>query len=96
MLNYGYDEAALRISESANENDVEFRIVLAADDPSIIAGLKRVRQEFDENRVYTDVLFYHYPDHEYKIIVRKDYYVDFVLELMKQRLLQSVEWTADR
>lgn len=95
MLNYRFDEAALQISESANENDVEFRIVLATDDPSILAGLKRVRQEFDENRVYTDVLFYHYPNHEYKIIVRKDYYVDFVLELMKQRLLKSVAWAED-
>ncbi|SFB60062.1 hypothetical protein SAMN05216312_11675 [Cohnella sp. OV330] len=95
MLNYSYDEAALQISESANENDMEFRIVLATDDPSILAGLKQVRQEFDENRVYTDVLFYHYPDREYKIIVRKDYYVDFVLELMKQRLLKSVAWAED-
>ncbi|WP_217596708.1 hypothetical protein [Cohnella sp. GbtcB17] len=92
MLNYSYDEAALRIGESANENDVEFHIALSTDDPSILAGLKRVRQEFDENRVYTDVLFYHYPNHEYKVIVRKDYYVDFVLELMKQRVLRSVEW----
>ncbi|MDG0793983.1 hypothetical protein OMP38_26540 [Cohnella ginsengisoli] len=92
MLNYRFDETALQIGESANENDVEFRIVLATDDPSIAAGLKRVRQEFDENRVYTDVLFYHYPNHEYKVIVRKDYYVDFVLELMKQRLLKSVAW----
>lgn len=92
MLNYSYDEAALRIVESANENDVEFRIVLANGDPSLPESLKRVRQEFDENRVYTDVLFYHYPNHEYKVIVRKDYYVDFVLELMKQRVLRRVEW----
>ncbi|MFC3802298.1 hypothetical protein [Cohnella sp. GCM10012308] len=93
MLSYRFDESILRISESANENDVEFRIDLVTDEPSALAGLQRVRQAFDENRVYTDVLFYHYPDREYKVIVRKDYYTDFVLELMKQRLLQSVEWT---
>ncbi|MDG0809011.1 hypothetical protein [Cohnella rhizosphaerae] len=92
MLNYSYDEAVLRISESVNENDVEFNIVLLTDEPSLLEGLKRVQQEFDQDRVYTDVLFYHYPNHEYKVIVRKDYYVDFVLELMKQRLLQRVGW----
>lgn len=92
MLNYSFDEAVLRISESVNENDVEFNIVLLTDEPSLLEGLKRVQQEFDQDRVYTDVLFYHYPHHEYKVIVRKDYYVDFVLELMKQRLLQRVEW----
>ncbi|MFD2328887.1 hypothetical protein ACFSR7_06460 [Cohnella sp. GCM10020058] len=94
MLSYRFDESILRISESANENDVEFRIILATEEPSVLAGVERVRQAFDENRVYTDVLFYHYPDHEYKVIVRKDYYTDFVLELMKQRLLQSVAWTS--
>jgi hypothetical protein len=44
--------------------------------------------------VYTDVLFYAYPDQTYKVIVRRDYYVEFVLELMKHKLLQSVEWKA--
>ncbi|MDI4649300.1 hypothetical protein [Cohnella hashimotonis] len=92
MLKYRFDETALRIEESANENDVEFRIAIVSDHSPMLEGLKRVRQEFDENRVYTDVLFYHYPNHEYKVIVRKDYYVDFVLELMKQRVLRSVEW----
>lgn len=92
MLIYQYDEAMLRIRESANENDVEFNIALVTDDSSVLAGLKRVREAFDENQVYTDVLFYNYPGHEYKVIVRNDYYVDFVIELMKQRLLKRVEW----
>lgn len=95
MLRYRFDEKVLRLSESANENDVEFQIVLVTDDPSYQAGMKRVQQEFDENRVYTDVLFYHYPGREYKVIVRKDYYVDFLLQLMKQRLLQSLEWAGE-
>ncbi|MEK0317238.1 hypothetical protein [Cohnella sp. 56] len=96
MLKYRFDEAALRIGDTANDQDVEFRIVLLSGDPALAEGMKRVRQFFDENEVYTDVLFYQYPDREYKVIVRKDYYTDFILELMKQRLLQSVAWAGDQ
>lgn len=56
--------------------------------------MKKIREQFDDNRVHTDVLFYYYPNHEYRIIVRQDYYVDFVLALMKHRLLESVKWSA--
>lgn len=56
--------------------------------------IKQVKKLFEDNEVYTDVLFYAYGNHEYRVIVRRDYYTDFVLALMKHhRLLQSVEWT---
>lgn len=44
--------------------------------------------------MYTVVLFYAYANHEYRVIVRRDYYVDFLLEMMKHRLLRSAEWKA--
>ncbi|MBA4603611.1 hypothetical protein H2C83_15170 [Thermoactinomyces sp. AMNI-1] len=55
--------------------------------------LRKVRNFFDENDVYTDVLFYVYTNHKYQVIVRQDYYNDFIIQLMKHRLLKSVEWT---
>jgi hypothetical protein len=91
MLTYRYDQDVIRISESGNENDIEFRIRILQEN-TYLDGMKLVQKEFEDNQVYTDALFYLYPNHEYRVIVRKDYYNDFVLELMKHRLLQSVEW----
>lgn len=51
-----------------------------------------MRNFFDENDVYTDVLFYAYANHKFQVIVRQDYYNDFVIELMRHHLLQSIEW----
>jgi hypothetical protein len=70
---------------------MEFRISILQENP-YLEGMKQVQRKFEDDRVYTDALFYLYPNHEYRVIVRKDYYIDFVLELMKHRLLQSVEW----
>lgn len=92
MLTYRYNKAVLELEETKNGTDVEFHIRLLQEGPCLEA-IKRVQQTFDDNRVLTDVLFYAYPEHDYKIIVRQDFYIDFVMELMKQRLLQSVEWT---
>jgi len=91
MLTYHYDEKVIRISETINNDDTEFRIHLLQEHPYMEA-MKQVQKEFDHNRVYTDALFYVFPNREFHIIVRKDYYTDFVLGLMKHRLLQKVEW----
>ena len=93
MLRYKFDPNILRIAESENENDTEFRIHILQEEP-YLKEMKAIRQKFEEDRVYTDVLFYLYPQHEYRVIVRKDHYGDFVLELMKHRLLKSVEWSS--
>ncbi|HZG78104.1 MAG TPA: hypothetical protein VEZ72_19790 [Paenibacillus sp.] len=89
MLLYAYDEAAVDIRETANEADVEFRIRLLTAPPE---AMEAIRETFDDNRVHTDVLVYPYPDRDYRVIVRKDYYERFVLELMRMKLLRRVEW----
>ncbi|RCW43028.1 hypothetical protein [Paenibacillus prosopidis] len=92
MLKYEYDHNVIQVNEIENGNDVEFRIHILQEEP-YLDGIKKVQKEFEENDVYTDVLFYIYASHEYRVIVRRDYYEDFILELMKQRLLQSVKWS---
>lgn len=91
MLEYRYDPSIIQITESVNEQDAEFRIRLLKEEP-YLARLKQIRRFFEDNDIYTDALFYVYKNHEYGAIVRKEYYVDFVLALMKHQLLQSVEW----
>ncbi len=93
MLTYRYNTKAIEISESENETDIEFRIRIF-EESFYVDHIKQIRHHFEDNEVLTDVLFYVYPNHEYTIHVRKDYYVAFVAELFKHHLLESVEWKA--
>ncbi|TFE27260.1 hypothetical protein [Cohnella luojiensis] len=89
-LTYQFNEAVIQIIETPNETDVEFDIRILAENKW--AGMKEIQKKFEENSVLTDVLFYEYENHHYRVIARQDYYVDFVLELLKHRLLEKVEW----
>ena len=89
-LKYQYNKEIIRISEIPNDPDVEFDITIIAE--KYWAGMKELQRKFEDNAVHTDVLFYPYENHHYKVIVRKDYYAEFIIELMKHQLLESVEW----
>ena len=91
QLTYRFDQARVEIKETDTGTDTEFEIKILEDGP-LIAGIKEIHKFFEENRVYTDVMFYVYEHHQYKVIVRQDYYTDFILALMKHHLLLSVEW----
>ncbi|MBC8079283.1 MAG: hypothetical protein H7X86_02995 [Gorillibacterium sp.] len=91
QLTYRFDQANLKINEIDMGTDTEFEIQILNDGP-LLRGIKEIHKAFDENKDYTDVMFYIYEHHQYKVIVRKDYYSDFVLALMKHKLLLSVEW----
>ncbi|MBB3113868.1 hypothetical protein FHS18_005983 [Paenibacillus phyllosphaerae] len=90
MVTYSYDQGKLDIQESKDGEDTSFAIRVIGDDPQMLQGLKQVQRTFEENQDFDDVLFYAYPGHEYKIIVQQQYYDDFVTELFKARLLDSV------
>lgn len=90
ILTYRYNKDIINISETPNEADVEFDIRILAE--KYWSGMKEVQRTFEDDKVYTDVLFYAYKDHHYRVIVRRDYYVDFILALMKHQLFESVTW----
>ncbi|UJF33854.1 hypothetical protein [Paenibacillus hexagrammi] len=92
MLTYTYDQQIIDIQEKVNEPDVEFHIQIVGD-PQLGEKLKQIQYVFEHDSVLTDVLFYTYPNQKYQIIVRQDFYDDFILALMKHKLLQRVEWT---
>ena len=89
-LTYSYDHSVIEIGETANDPDIEFDIRVPEQEDW--DKLKLIRDRFEDDDVYTDVLFYAYENHKARIIVRKDYYEDFILALMKHGLLTKVEW----
>lgn len=90
MLVYQFDSDVISITENLSENDYEFRIKVKTEEQH--QALLAIRAYFDDNRVHTDVLFYTHMNQEYQVIVRKDYYVAFVLQLFSHRLLSQVAW----
>lgn len=91
QLTYRFDHQRISISETVNGSDTEFEIKII-DEETMLASLKEVQRICEDNDIYTDALFYAYEHHQYKVIVRSDYYVDFIMALMGHQLLKSVEW----
>lgn len=89
-LIYEWNQHVIDISEVEVMNDIEFSIKILS--PPHFEDMRSIERIFESNDVITDVLVYTYSDHEYHVIVRKDYYGDFILQLMKYRLLTKVEW----
>lgn len=92
-LVYQADPSIVQLKETPGEGgkDTEFDIQLLVNHPYAEA-LKAIQHDFESNKVHTDVSFYAYKDHHYRVIVRNDYYVDFILALMKHRLVKQAEW----
>lgn len=91
QLTYRFDHQRITINETVNGSDTEFEINII-DEETMLASFKEVQKKFENNDTYTDALFYAYEHHQYKVIVRGDHYVDFIMALMGRQLLLQVEW----
>lgn len=89
-LVYKYDDKKLTLQESPNGEDIEFSLCLL--DPELKKRLVNIRDYFNANNISTDILVYTHPNNKYQIIVRKDFYEDFLLQLFKQGLLVEIKW----
>lgn len=90
IVAYKYDEKLLELNETANGDDIEFLITLF--DSELKKRLIKVREFFEDNKILTDIHYYIHPNNKYQIIVRKDYYNEFLIQLFRQELLQEIKW----
>lgn len=91
MISYHYDPDALQIEEVQNTNDVEFYFRFVGKG-NYLESLKKLRNQYESTDLANSVYFYPYINHDYQVVVPKDHYDYFVLDLMKHRILQHVEW----
>lgn len=89
-LSYKYDETRITLSETKSDTDIEFHLTLL--DSNLKPQLEKVEKHFHENNIVTDVLVYVHKNHEYQIIVRTDFYEEFILQMFKQKLLLELKW----
>lgn len=90
MVHYTFDHHLIDIRETQNETDVTFQIEVKSEE--IRNRLKQVRSVFDDNKDYTDVMFYSHQDGQYEVIVRRDAVLSFLLQLFRFRCLESLHW----
>jgi hypothetical protein len=90
-LTYKSNKEVIHITETPNDADVEFDIRIMNEQNW--AKMKELQKKFEEDKVYTDVMFYAYENHHYQVIVRKDSYVDFIVSLLKHQLIERAEWS---
>ncbi|CAH2713658.1 hypothetical protein BACCIP111895_00794 [Neobacillus rhizosphaerae] len=89
-VEYKYDENLLELKEFVNGDDIEFLITL--HDSKLKEKIVKVREFFEENRVLTDIHYYIHPNNRYQVIVRKDYYNEFIIQLFRQQLVKELIW----
>ncbi|MED1950823.1 hypothetical protein [Brevibacillus centrosporus] len=90
MLRYTFDESLITITEAANTNDVTFQISVHTEE--MRRRLKQVRSYFEDNKDYTDVLFYTQADGTYEVIVRNDSIHPFLIHAFRFQCLKSLQW----
>jgi hypothetical protein len=91
MIQYESSQEGFTLKEQNNNEDFEFTIVIK-DTKRYLPAMKQLREFYNSDDVYTDVLFYVHKDHEYQIIVRQDTYIDFALSLFKHKFIKSIAW----
>ncbi|WP_010632540.1 hypothetical protein [Sporolactobacillus vineae] len=89
-LSFKVNEEMISLTEKRNGQDCEFLIHTKTNEA--LDRLRKLRAFFEDDKVYTDILFYSRQDHEYQVIVRRDVYVPFVVHLFQLQLLLSVAW----
>ncbi|MEH7107682.1 hypothetical protein [Bacillus sp. JJ1764] len=89
-ISYKYNDQILQMNEALNGDDVEFFITLL--DVQFKQRLQKVQAYFEENKVLTDLFVYPHQNNRYQIIVKKDFYNEFLIQLFKQQLLDEIKW----
>ncbi|EJL40969.1 hypothetical protein ABE205_14330 [Brevibacillus agri] len=90
MLHYTFAENEIEITEKSAAQDTTFTIAVKSEE--MRRRLKQVRHFFEENKDYTDVLFYSRQDGTYEVIVRHDQKHAFLIHAFRCKCLTSLRW----
>lgn len=90
MIRYTIDDTLIEVKETENTGDYTFHIQVKTEE--MRARIKRVRSFFEDNKDYTDAMFYSHHNGVYEVIVRRDKYITFLLIAFKYRCIESISW----
>jgi hypothetical protein len=87
---YKYDKQFLSLEETLNGEDFEFTLTFV--EKNWRKKIEKIREHFDANNILTDIHFYIHPNNRFQVIVRKDFYNEFIIELFRQQIVQEIKW----
>ncbi|MBT2721824.1 MULTISPECIES: hypothetical protein [unclassified Bacillus (in: firmicutes)] len=89
-VEYKYNEQLLDLKETANGDDFEFTLTFVENKWK--KKIEEIRGYFDSNNILTDIHFYIHPNNRFQIIVRKDFYNEFIIQLFRQQIVKEIKW----
>ncbi|MBB2479531.1 hypothetical protein H5P36_04960 [Bacillus sp. APMAM] len=89
-IKYEMNENVVIINETKREDGIE--IMFKPKNDEAFKRLHEVRNFFERDKVYTDVLFYTFEDNQVQIIVRDDSYAVLLAALFRWQLVKKLEW----
>ena len=89
-MQFNFDEKRVSVSFTEHENHFDF--VLQALDPEMEANIKKVRDVMEGDEDLVDVNFLAFSHSKYEVFVIKPAYIDFLLQLFKYKVLNSLSY----
>ncbi|MEH7306581.1 hypothetical protein [Neobacillus drentensis] len=87
---YKFNDQILDLKEEVNGDDFEFTLTFF--DNNWKKEIEKIREYFNSNTILTDIHIYIHPNNKIQIIVRKDFYNEFLIQLFRQQLVQEIKW----
>lgn len=91
MLIYTVDENKVVIKEEKDGNDHVFYFHFKDDET--FKYYQELKNYFQGNGIICDALFYSFSDGTTQVIVQDNYYIDFIIHMLKYKIVTKVEWT---
>jgi hypothetical protein len=87
---YKFNKQLIDLQETVNGEDFEFTLTFFNKDWK--RKMENIREHFDSNTILTDIHLYIHPNNKIQVIVRKDFYDEFIIQLFRQQLVQEIKW----
>jgi hypothetical protein len=90
VVAYTFDPQSIDIEETKNDVDVTFSLIVKSEE--MRDRIRQLRAYFEDNKDFTDAMFYTHQDGHYEVIVRNNSYLPFLLHAFRFRCIESLSW----
>lgn len=89
-LQYGFKASQVEISEEDQADEKVIWVQLLDD--RLVKEMHQIRRLFEDDDEVADVIFYTFPNHKYKILVKEDFYNKVLIQLFAHQVLTKLKW----
>ncbi|ALC92033.1 hypothetical protein AM500_21230 [Bacillus sp. FJAT-18017] len=89
-VQYEFEKDLLLINEEQDGEDVVFTI--ETWDSAVLGKIDQVRDFFYHNDDLLDAFFHTSLDGKIMVALKQEYYIDFLFQMFKHKLINSIRW----